>query len=44
MKSSMATIFSDTTEEKATTTSKELPSYYLHATMKDGKLHEQGPQ
>ena len=44
MKSSTATIFSDTTEEKATTTSKELPSYYLHATMKDGKLPEQGPR
>ncbi len=36
MKSSMATTFSDTKEEKATTTSEELPSYYLHATMKDG--------
>ena len=44
MKSSMATIFSDTTEDMAITTSEELPSYYLHATMKDGKLHEQGPQ
>jgi len=44
MKSSTAIIFSDTTEEKATTTSAELPSNYLHATLKDGKLPEQGPQ
>jgi hypothetical protein len=29
---------------KGNTTSEELPSYYLHATMKDGKLPEQGPR